>query len=55
MNLDTPSREPLPETAALLNILELGVHQIETAKVEPAAIVIARLRRRQPARPRLPE
>ena len=43
------------EIAALLKILQLGTRQIETANVEPAATVIARLRRRRPARPRLPD
>ena len=37
------------EALALLKILELGDRQIEAGRVQPAAEVIARLRKRQQA------
>lgn len=44
---DIDSFEQMQETMALLKILALGSQQIETGQVEPAAEVIARLRKRQ--------
>ena len=38
--------KPRPETLALLKILALGDRQIEAGRVQPAADVIARLRKR---------
>ena len=43
----TPTEpKPRPETLALLKILALGDRQIEAGRVQPAADVIARLRKR---------
>ncbi|MBI9084033.1 MAG: type II toxin-antitoxin system Phd/YefM family antitoxin [Desulfobacterales bacterium] len=44
---DIQSYEQTQETMALLKILALGNRQIEAGKVEPAAAVIERLRKRQ--------
>ncbi|MBI9083499.1 MAG: type II toxin-antitoxin system Phd/YefM family antitoxin [Desulfobacterales bacterium] len=44
---DIQSYEQTQETMALLKILALGSRQIEAGKVEPAAAVIERLRKRQ--------
>ncbi len=44
---DIESYEQTQETMALLKILALGNRQIEEAKVEPAADVIRRLRKRR--------
>ena len=41
---DIESYEQTQETLALLKILALGSHQIAAGKVEPAAVVIQRLR-----------
>ena len=41
---DSASYEQTQQTMALLKILTLGNRQIETGKVEPAAVVIQRLR-----------
>ena len=41
---DIESYEQTQETMALLKILALGNRQIEAGKVEPAAVVIQRLR-----------
>ena len=41
------SYEQTQETMALLKILALGNRQIEAGKVEPAAVVIQRLRERR--------
>lgn len=46
---DIESYEQTPETLALLKILSLGSRQIEAGKVEPAAVVIQRLRERRSA------
>lgn len=43
---DIDSFEKTQETMALLKILALGNRQIEARRVEPAAVVIARLRER---------
>ncbi|MFH0788314.1 MAG: type II toxin-antitoxin system Phd/YefM family antitoxin [Pseudomonadota bacterium] len=43
---DIESYEQTQETMALLKILALGNRQIEEGKVEPAAMVIKRLRKR---------
>ncbi len=48
---DIDSYEQTQETVALLKILALGSRQIEAGQVQPAADVIARLRKRRPARP----
>jgi len=42
------SRERTRETLALLRILALGERQIASGEVQPAAEVVARLRKRQP-------
>lgn len=42
------SYEQLQETLALLKILALGDRQIAAGEVQPAAEVVARLRKRQP-------
>ena len=47
---DIRSYEQTQETLALLKILALGGHQIESGQVQPAADAIARLRERQQAR-----
>ncbi len=47
---DIDSYEQTQETVALLKILALGSRQIEAGQVQPAADVIARLRKRRPAR-----
>ena len=44
---DIESYEQTQETLALLKILALGNNQIEAGKVEPAAVVIQRLRERR--------
>ena len=44
---DIESYEQTQETMALLKILALGNRQIEAGKVEPAAVVIQRLRERR--------
>ena len=44
---DIESYEQTQETIALLKILALGNRQIEAGKVEPATVVIQRLRERQ--------
>jgi prevent-host-death family protein len=44
---DIESYEQTQETMALLKILALGNRQIEAGKVEPAAVVIRRLRERR--------
>ena len=44
---DIESYEQIQETMALLKILALGNRQIEAGKVEPAAVVIRRLRERR--------
>ena len=44
------SHEREQETLALLSILELGNRQIEKGRVQPAGVVIARLRERGQAR-----
>ena len=44
---DIASYEQTQETMALLKILALGNRQIEAGKVEPAAVVIRRLRERR--------
>ncbi len=44
---DIDSYERMQETVALLKILALGSRQIEAGQVQPAADVIARLRKRQ--------
>jgi prevent-host-death family protein len=44
---DIESYEQTQETMALLKILALGNRQIEEGKVEPAAMVIKRLRKHQ--------
>ncbi len=44
---DIDSFEKTQETMALLKILALGNRQIEAGQVEPAADVIARLRKRK--------
>ena len=46
-NID--SYERMQETVSLLKILALGNRQIEAGQVEPAAEVIARLRKRRQA------
>lgn len=43
---DIKSFEQTQETMALLKMLALGTRQIEEAKVQPAADVVARLRKR---------
>ena len=43
---DIDSYEQMQETVALLKILALGNRQIEAGQVQPAADVIARLRKR---------
>jgi prevent-host-death family protein len=43
---DIESYEQTQETLALLKIIVLGNRQIESGKVEPAAVVIQRLRKR---------
>ena len=48
---DIDSYEQTQETVALLKILALGSRQIEAGQVQPATDVIARLRKRRPARP----
>ena len=47
---DIESYEQMQETVALLKILALGSHQVETGQVQPVADVIARLRERRQAR-----
>ena len=47
---DIDSYEQTQETVALLKILALGNRQIKAGLVQPAANVITRLRKRQPAR-----
>ena len=47
---DIDSYERMQETVALLKILALGNHQVETGQVQPAADVIARLRKRRQSR-----
>ena len=47
---DIDSYEQTQETVALLKILALGSRQIEAGQVQPATDVIARLRKRRPAR-----
>ena len=47
---DIDSFEQMQETVALLKILALGNRQIEAGQVQPAADVIARLRKRRQAR-----
>ena len=47
---DINSYEQMQETVALLKILALGNRQIEAGQVQPAADVIARLRKRRQAR-----
>ncbi len=47
---DIDSYEQAQETVALLKILALGSRQIEAGRVQPAADVITRLRKRRPAR-----
>jgi len=42
-----PTSEWAAETAAFFNILALGERQIEAGQVQPAAEVIARLRKRR--------
>ena len=44
---DIESYEQTQETMALLKILSLGNRQIEAGNVEPAAVVIQRLRERR--------
>ena len=44
---DIESYEQTQETIALLKILALGNRQIEVGRVEPATVVIQRLRERQ--------
>jgi len=44
---DIESYEQTQETMALLKILALGNRQIEAGDVEPAAVVIQRLRKRR--------
>ena len=44
------SYEQTQETMALLKILALGNRQIEAGNVEPAAVVIQRLRKRRSSR-----
>ena len=46
---DIDSYERMQETISLLKILALGNRQIEAGQVEPAAEVIARLRKRRQA------
>lgn len=48
---DIASYEQTQETVALLKILALGSRQIEAGQIQPAADVIARLRKRRPAHP----
>ena len=43
---DIGSDERMQETIALLKILALGKRQVEAGRVQPAAQVIARLRKR---------
>ena len=47
---DIDSYEQMQETVALLKILTLGNRQIEAGQVQPAADVIAQLRKRRQAR-----
>jgi len=47
---DIESYEQTQETMALLKILALGNRQIEAGNVEPAAVVIQRLRERRSIR-----
>jgi len=47
---DIDSYEQTQETLALLKILALGTRQIEAGDVEPAAVVIQRLRDRRSMR-----
>ena len=47
---DIESYEQTQKTLALLKILALGSRQIEAGKVEPAAVVIQRLRERRTER-----
>ncbi len=47
---DIDSYEQMQETVALLKILALGNRQIEAGQVQPAADVIAQLRKRRQAR-----
>ena len=47
---DIESYEQTQETMALLKILALGNRQIEAGNVEPAAVVIQRLRERRSER-----
>ena len=47
---DIDSFEQMQETVALLKILALGNRQIEAGQVQPAADVIAQLRKRRQAR-----
>jgi len=47
---DIESYEQTQETMALLKILALSNRQIEAGNVEPAAVVIQRLRERRSAR-----
>ena len=46
---DIDSYDRMQETLSLLKILALGNRQIEAGQVEPAAEVVARLRRRRKA------
>ena len=46
---DIASYERMQESVALLKMLALGDRQIEAGQVQPAAEVIARLRKRQQA------
>ena len=46
---DIASYDRMQETLSLLKILALGNRQIEAGQVEPAAEVVARLRRRRKA------
>ena len=45
---DIDSYEETQETVALLKILALGSRQVEAGRVQPAADVVARLRRKLP-------
>ena len=47
---DVTSFEQTQETLALLKLLALGSHDVESGKTKPARAVVARLRAKQPAR-----
>lgn len=47
---DIKSYEQTQETMGLLKMLALGIRQIEAGKVQPAGVVIARLRGRSKSR-----